>query len=233
MNSDKTTDPCKRHDCKRVRAEMQAVVERVQAERDTALAECNEQARLNGMGAEREARLIAQVAELRAERDALRVGIESNGCEVVDKCDDGSGPWLRNVRAERAEAERDAIVGAFGNAQLAAFIEKHGNPVPLVDELEAVKAERDALANTDAGAALALLSRMRWACGDNGKRMQDELEDYLRELARDAARYRWLHVAENYPDMDWWANKLSNTRTTEKFDATVDAAMDQSGKGGE
>lgn len=34
-------------------------------------AECNEQARLNGMGAEREARLMAQVAELRAERDAL------------------------------------------------------------------------------------------------------------------------------------------------------------------
>jgi len=34
-------------------------------------AECNEQARLNGMGAEREARMMAQVAELRAERDAL------------------------------------------------------------------------------------------------------------------------------------------------------------------
>lgn len=71
MDNDKTTEPCKRHDCKRVRAEMQAVVERVQAERDAALAECNEQARLNGMGAEREARLMAQVAELRAERDAL------------------------------------------------------------------------------------------------------------------------------------------------------------------
>ena len=71
MDNDKTTDPCKRHDCKRVRAEMQAVVERVQAERDAALAECNEQARLNGMGAEREARLMAQVAELQAERDAL------------------------------------------------------------------------------------------------------------------------------------------------------------------
>lgn len=34
-------------------------------------AEADEQARLNGMGAEREARLMAQVAELRAERDAL------------------------------------------------------------------------------------------------------------------------------------------------------------------
>jgi formate-dependent phosphoribosylglycinamide formyltransferase (GAR transformylase) len=37
----------------------------------TLQAECEEQARLNGMGAEREARLMAQVAELRAERDAL------------------------------------------------------------------------------------------------------------------------------------------------------------------
>lgn len=34
-------------------------------------AECEEQARLNGMGAEREARLMAQVAGLQAERDAL------------------------------------------------------------------------------------------------------------------------------------------------------------------
>lgn len=38
---------------------------------DELQAECNEQARLNGMGAEREARMMAQVAELRAERDAL------------------------------------------------------------------------------------------------------------------------------------------------------------------
>ncbi len=33
--------------------------------------ECEEQARLNGMGAEREARLMARVSELQAERDAL------------------------------------------------------------------------------------------------------------------------------------------------------------------
>ena len=45
---------------------------------------------------------------------------------------------------------------------------------------------------TEAIAALDLLSRMRFACGDNGKRMQDELEEYLRGLKRDAERYRWL-----------------------------------------
>lgn len=147
MDNDKTTDPCKRHDCKRVRAEMQAVVERVQAERDAALAECYEQARLNGMGAEREARLIAQVAELRAERDAL--------------------------------------------------------------------------ANTNAGSALALLSRMRFACGDNGLRMQDELEDYLRGLAKDAARYRWLRAGGMYRVGFDSAGGVS----LDSLDAAIDAAM--------
>jgi len=46
--------------------------------------------------------------------------------------------------------------------------------------------------DTEAIAAFDLLSRMRFACGDNGKRMQDELEEYLRGLKRDAERYRWL-----------------------------------------
>lgn len=150
MDNDKTTEPCKRHDCKRVRAEMQAVVERVQAERDTALAECNEQARLNGIGAEREARLMAKVAELRAERDAL--------------------------------------------------------------------------ANTDAGSTLALLSRMRFACGDNGKRMQDELEDYLRGLAKDAARYRWLRDSYDPSVHDDDGGSFMRAAGDE-LDAAIDAAM--------
>ena len=44
--------------------------------------------------------------------------------------------------------------------------------------------------DTEAIAAFDLLSRMRFACGDNGKRMQDELEEYLRGLKRDADRWR-------------------------------------------
>lgn len=44
--------------------------------------------------------------------------------------------------------------------------------------------------NEEECAALALLSRMRFACGDNGKRMQDELEEYLRGLKRDADKWR-------------------------------------------
>ena len=71
--------------------------------------------------------------------------------------------------------------------------------------------------NEEEGAALALLSRMRFACGDNGKRMQDELEEYLRELRRDAERYRWLREYDVDSYLAW--GKL------ERLDAAIDAAM--------
>lgn len=99
MDNDKTTEPCKRHDCKRVRAEMQAVVERVQAERDAALAECYEQARLNGMGAEREARLRAQVAELQAKANDLARHL----------CLSAEHEIATNRRVYQMEIERNAL----------------------------------------------------------------------------------------------------------------------------
>ena len=37
-----------------------------------------------------------------------------------------------------------------------------------------------------------LVADIRFACGDNGKRMQPELVEFIRGLAEDAARYRWL-----------------------------------------
>ena len=46
--------------------------------------------------------------------------------------------------------------------------------------------------DTEAIAAFDLLSRMRLACGDDGKRMQDELEVYLRGLHADAKRLDYL-----------------------------------------
>lgn len=74
--------------------------------------------------------------------------------------------------------------------------------------------------NEEECAALALLSRMRFACGDNGTRMQDELEEYLRELRRDAERYRWLRDE---------AFLAAATRIVQMLpghmDAEIDAAM--------
>lgn len=49
--------------------------------------------------------------------------------------------------------------------------------------------------------ALALVARIREAIGDDGKRMQDELIESLRQMRKDAERYRWLRdVTCNLPD---------------------------------
>ena len=55
-----------------------------------------------------------------------------------------------------------------------------------VERLEA------ALEAAQGDACVALVADIRFACGDNGKRMQPELVEFIRGLARDAQRYRWL-----------------------------------------
>lgn len=64
--------------------------------------ECNEQARLNGTGAEREARMMAQVAELRAERDALA----KDAARYRWLAADHSLAWEEEIDAAMAEGER-------------------------------------------------------------------------------------------------------------------------------
>jgi len=88
---------------------------------------------------------------------------------------------------------------------------------------------------TEAIAAFDLLSRMRFACGDNGKRMQDELEEYLRGLKRDAERYRFCVERNTMPviagDGETWCMFLavkSNRRslfTGATPSEAIDAAM--------
>ena len=51
-----------------------------------------------------------------------------------------------------------------------------------LDHYQTLEQQRDAAAD-DAAAALDLVSRIREALGDNGRRMQDELLDYCRQLA--------------------------------------------------
>lgn len=145
MDNDKTTEPCKRHDCKRVRAEMQAVVERVQAERDAALAECYEQARLNGMGAEREARLMAEVERLRKleqEQDSLR--------EDVDALQSVAAALM----AERDALAKDAVRIDWIGAHVKAVI-LHGDTAPrlLWADTELPRYPRDVRSGIDAAMA--------------------------------------------------------------------------------
>lgn len=64
-------------------------------------------------------------------------------------------------------------------------------------ETKLVEAEQRAeRAEAELASALALLARMRAACGDDGRRMQDDLEAYLRELRADSDRLDFLDQHE-------------------------------------
>lgn len=73
-------------------------------------------------------------------------------------------------------------------------LERTRNGAKIMERtLEAAKVEIAGLKSSLAGAQqdntslLHLLARIREACGDNGKRMQDELIEYIRDLRRAAA----------------------------------------------
>ena len=83
----------------------------------------------------------------------------------------------------------------------------------------------------DEAAAFDLLSRMRFACGDNGKRMQDELDVYLRDLKRDAERWRHARRLFTIDDIegaqgahDSFGGMVSEDECIRADDA-IDAAM--------
>ena len=60
-------------------------IESLRAQLAAANAEVQEQARLNGMGSEREAKLLAQLAEVTKERDAARSEAQCRSWEIVEK----------------------------------------------------------------------------------------------------------------------------------------------------
>lgn len=75
---------------------------------------------------------------------------------------------------------------------------------PLLAEIERLTAERDA-ANGHAADALDLVSRIRWAVGDHGARMQPGLIEYLKQMRKQAEkRDEWeealRQVEEEMPD---------------------------------
>ena len=67
-----------------------------------------------------------------------------------------------------------------------------------VSENAALAAEVERL-RKDHAAALGLVADVRFALGDNGKRMQPELIEWATGLRRDAERYQWLRDAYNRP----------------------------------
>lgn len=79
--------------------------------------------------------LREDLAEIRSQRDRAELLVEARGT-CIDR-----------LTAERdaAVAEMQAIRKAVGNEMLARFIDKHGDPVPLVVELESYKADAERL----------------------------------------------------------------------------------------
>lgn len=84
------------------------------------------------------------------ERRRLLAGVEMpepDGMDDDDTCY-YTADQLREFAAAavaRKDADIAALTKGIGNAQLAAYIEKHGEPVPMVAERDALKAELDRL----------------------------------------------------------------------------------------
>lgn len=47
---------------------------------------------------------------------------------------------------------------------------------------------------------LVVLARIREVTGDHGRRMQDELVDFIAELKRDSDRFQWLMLNSTIPE---------------------------------
>jgi hypothetical protein len=87
---------------------------------------------------------------------------------------------------------------------------------------------------------LSFLADLRFALGDDGRRMQGELIDYAKKITRDAKRYRWLRDTQNTEtrqDDDLLingtvhdvfvstGNGCAEAPHAIEFDAIIDAAM--------
>lgn len=67
------------------------------------------------------------------------------------------------------------------------------------NESDSLRAQVEALRShieCDSDALLRLAVDLRWALGDKGRRMQDDLVRYAGELRADAERYRWLRARQ-------------------------------------
>ncbi|MFT0533972.1 hypothetical protein ACMHYJ_14255 [Castellaniella hirudinis] len=73
---------------------------------------------------------------------------------------------------------------------------------------------------------LRLLVDIRFAAGDDGKRMQPELVEHIAALRKDAERYRWLkaNIQDDYTLPGGYYIPDEDTGT---WDKTVDTAMEQ------
>lgn len=78
---------------------------------------------------------------------------------------------------------------------------------------------------------LRLLVDIRFAAGDDGKRMQDELVEHIKELKKDADRWRFARDLLSVDDIQTAVEKMRgftiDPDESAKADAAIDAAMEK------
>ena len=158
-----------------------------------------------------------------------------NGFVRCDIAACNCGSWhARYGLPERMQELRDALAeaghalsnenGNLISRALAALIAERDAQAARIAELEA---EREEIS------LLNLLVDLRFALGDNGKRMQPELVEYAKQIAADAARYRALVASGKYCPTSkggvWGLALTGRDATKAELDAAVDAARSAGG----
>ena len=150
-------------------------------------------------------RELRELLDLIAHNRSMPSPVITPGCEAYVL------EYFRNRRTPAGEYARDAEIERL-NAALryeqnrAGRVGTHGpgcetwrpGHYECLERAHAALLARVEAAERDAdGACVALVADIRFACGDNGKRMQPELVEFIRGLALDAGRYRWLRENDN------------------------------------
>ena len=153
----------------------------------------------------------AEVDKLKLKAELLKVALET------------SEGYLKQEREEVKAMEkfRNEVINATGNKALADWIEKHGRPVPMQQEIDSLQAEVEAL-KTELTEANALHERLADILTRSANLIRGEpeplslhswhdLPELIEALRADAERLDWLN--NNFysrENLDWITGKVCN-----------------------
>lgn len=121
---------------------------------------------------------------------------------------------------EATIARRDAVIKLL-EGDVAQGHEARKQAQAQAGELKDAVLRAETKAEQYANASLlTLLADIRFACGDNGKRMQPELVEHIKAITADAERYRLLRRGQHWSVI----NGIGDVLRAEELDAAIDAA---------